>query len=149
MKTAITALIFAFALSCTAGAYTFDGNTPLTEKQISAIRVNIKNNLTDPSLDIRCSTVQLVMELKEAYPSTDFDYVIIPLVSLLKNDDSPELRILAARALYRFDSEVARYAVSRRALYDPSDRVARNCGTLARSWGQKTPNGDLASSMDR
>ncbi|MDH7516423.1 MAG: hypothetical protein QHI48_11190 [Bacteroidota bacterium] len=106
----------------------------LSPHRTDALRANIERNFADRSPDIRAGTIQLVMELRDVHPALDMEYVIIPLLSVLKNDKSPELRILAACALLRFDSERARFAVSRRALYDPDERVARRCAVLSRCW---------------
>ncbi|MBI5647005.1 MAG: hypothetical protein HY962_08720 [Ignavibacteriae bacterium] len=151
MKTAVAiclALVFACATAF-AAAESPEPPKQLSEKQLATIRVSIEKNLQDPSAEIRCSTVQLVLELKETYPDLDFDYALIPLIGILKSDECAEMRILAARTLYDFDSELAHFAVSRRALYDSNERVARHCGNLARSWEQRdAAMGEATASLE-
>ena len=62
-------------------------------------------------------------------------------MNILKSDDVAGLRILAACALTRFNSEKARFAVSRRSLYDPDQRVARQCAAFIRSWSETSATG--------
>jgi hypothetical protein len=138
MHTAMKFLVAALVcMTMNAAATPPSGAPALNDAQIASLRANITDNLQDASIDIRTSTMQLVMELKDAYPTADLDFAIIPLMTVLKNDNTPELRILAACALHAYDSELARFAVSRRALYDSSDRVARHCAAIARAWMEK------------
>jgi hypothetical protein len=138
MKTALATVLIAFAcLSASASAFHSGDEKALTDKQLASIRESIISNLTDECCDIRTSTLQLVIELRQAYPTMDLDYAIIPIMRVLKSDDVPGLRILAACALNCFDSDMGRYAVTRRALYDSNDRVAHHCAALMRSWTVK------------
>ena len=146
MNTPVKCLLAAvIVMTMTAAAAPPSGAPSLNDAQLSSLRANIADNLQDANVDIRTSTMQLVLELKDAYPAADLDFAIIPLMTVLKNDNVPELRILAACALHAFDSELARFAVSRRALYDSSDRVARLCAAFPRAWSVKTGEAGLAS----
>jgi hypothetical protein len=145
MKTALAVIVLLFAaVSETASA---QDNAPYPPKQLRAIKTSITDNLKDRSVDIRESTLLLVMELKDTYKNIELDEIIVPLLSVLKSDEVPEIRILAACALYRFDSEIARYAVSRRALYDGNCRVARHCANVAHCWNKKADMGVIAAAI--
>jgi hypothetical protein len=138
MKTAAIALVFLLGLCLTpAFAFTDEPVRPLTAEQFSLIEKNILRNLDCCCCEVRANTIQTIIDLKKAYPNENFDYAIIPLMSLLKSDNRYEVRILAALALYQYDSELAKFAISRRALYDSSERVAKHCATLIREWNNK------------
>lgn len=138
MRTAAITLVVLLGL-CLAPVFAFTDAPvkPLTDKQLSLIEKNILKNLQCTCCEVRANTVQTIIDLQLAYPEENFDYAIIPLMSLLKGDDRFEVRILAAQALYYLDSDLGKFAVSRRALYDSSDRVAKRCATLIREWDNK------------
>jgi len=50
---------------------------------------------------------------------------IIPLMRLLRNDESEEVRICAALALYKIGTPVSIFAVKQAIRFDESDRVSR------------------------
>jgi hypothetical protein len=150
MKTAAITLVVLLGL-CLAPVYalTDEPAKPLSSEQLSLIEKNVLRNLQCCCCEVRANTVQTIIDLKLAYPKEDFDYAIIPLMSILKNDERYEVRILAAQALYQYDSDLAKFAVSRRALYDDSERVAKRCATLIREWGNKPVlNTDLTASVE-
>lgn len=122
---------------------------PLTEKQLELIKKNVLANLEHTSLEVRAATMQLLIDMKETYPSNDLAYAIIPLMETLKNDEKPEFRILAALALFHLDSELGRFAVERRAKYDDDERVARHCATLAKKWDQDKSDQDFLLTVKR
>lgn len=109
----------------------------LTPRQLDLVRQNFVYNLTTCCPDILVSCMQTMKQLKTTYPQYDFDYAIIPLLSHLKNDERCEVRIMAAIALAEFDSEMARFAISRRMTYDPAERVQKICGAIVHSWKEK------------
>ncbi len=109
----------------------------LTPRQLDLIRQNFVYNLSTCCPDVLVGCMQTMIQLKTTYPAYDFDYAIIPLLSRLKNDERCEVRIQAALALKEFDSEMARFAISRRVDYDPSERVQKICGAIVHSWRDK------------
>lgn len=138
MKTATITLVVLLALfTAPVFALTDEPVKPLTQDQFSLIEKNILKNLQCKCCEVRANTIQTIIDLKSAYPEENFDYAIIPLMGVLKGDDRYEVRILAALALYQYDSDLAKFAVSRRALYDSSERVARHCASLTREWGKQ------------
>ena len=148
MKTAAIALVILLSMCIgPAFALTDQPAKPLTDKQLSLVEKNILRNLNCNTCEVRANTIQTIIDLKTAYPQQNFDYTLIPLMSILKGDDRYEVRILAALALYQFDSELAKFAVSRRALYDSSDRVAKHCAAMTREWG-KHADVELTASID-
>lgn len=82
--------------------------------------------------------MQLVIDLKRAYPNYDFDYAIIPLMGILKGEDSCPMRMLAALALYEFeDSRMSRFAVLQTFYHCDSERLTKHCKTLVLKWNQR------------
>lgn len=141
MKKMLTALVLVAALVATPFVTTQAQEAkPLTEKQLELIKTNVLANLQHPSLEVRAGTMQLLIDMKQAYPDYDFGYAVIPMMETLKSDPKPEFRILAALALFHLDSEKGRFAVERRARYDEDARVAKHCASLIRSWD--SPNKD-------
>ncbi|MBR9978255.1 MAG: hypothetical protein KFH87_09220 [Bacteroidetes bacterium] len=120
---------------------------PLTDRQTELIKKNVLTNLDHPSLEVRAGTMQLLIELKQAHPDYDVSYAVFPMMDVLKNDEKPEFRILAALTLYHLDSEVGRFAVERRAQFDSDDRVVRHCASLARNWEKKEISTDLITEV--
>jgi hypothetical protein len=134
MKTRILTLVTLALLAVTTSAFAA-GDPPANDRQ-ALIEKNILSSLTSPMVEVRADAIQTVIDMKKAWPSMDLDYAVIPLMSVLKSDSRVELRILSALALRSFDSDRARFAVSQRALYDDSPRVARHCTNLMRDWSR-------------
>lgn len=124
-------------------------NKPLSEKQVELIKQNVLANLEHTSLDVRAATMQLLIDLKETYPSYDLNYAVLPMMETLKSDPKPEFRILAALALFHLDSDLGRFAVERRAKFDDDARVARHCADLARSWDSEKNKDSFLAEVER
>jgi hypothetical protein len=150
MKTAAITLVVLLGLCFSpVFALTDEPVRPLNHDQLNLIEKNVLKNLNCCCCEVRANTIQTIIDLKKAYPKEDFDYAIIPLMSLLKGDQRYEVRILAALALYQFDSELAKFAIERRALYDDSERVAKHCAALIREWDSKhTSDTELTASNE-
>ena len=139
MKSLITAL-FAMLVICAvpASLSAESSNPPLTDERQDVIRTNLVAGLENSSAEVRASYMQLVIDLKRAYPEYDFDYAIIPLMSILKNEDNCPMRMLAALALYEFeDSRMSRFAVLQTFYHCDSDRLTKHCKTLVLKWHQR------------
>ena len=81
--------------------------------------------------------MQLLIDLHHSMPRLDLGFAVIPVMRILKQDTAEGQRILAAVTLYHLNTPTGRFAVERRALYDKSERVARNCSRIARYWGDE------------
>lgn len=114
-------------------------NPPLEERQIALITENLRNNLTTCCDEVKANTLQLLIDLDATHPEVPLDFAVLPVMRILKQHSDEGMRILAAVALQRIGGERARYAVSRRALYDESERVSRNCSRIARHWDSELP----------
>jgi len=119
-------------------AFANDGNPPLSEKRRNDIQKNILAGLEHVSAEIQADHIQLIIDLKRTYPGYNFDYAIIPLMDKLKNESNPNIRILAALALYEYeDSRKCKFAIKQTALHDSSERVVKHCQTLLRKWNSR------------
>ena len=124
-------------------------STPLSAQKQEMIQENILANLQHSSIEVRATTIQLLIDLQKNYPQSDFGYALLPMMDMLKSDDRPEFRILAALALYHLDSDLGKFAVSRRAEFDDSPRVAKHCAALIRNWDKNTISTDLLAEVSR
>jgi hypothetical protein len=112
-----------------------ENNPPLSKERQEYIKENIVAGLQHRSMEVQADYVQLVIDLKRAYPEYNFDYAIIPLMDKLKNESDAGIRIISALALYEYkDSRKSKFAVQQTAMLDGSERVARHCQTLIRKW---------------
>jgi hypothetical protein len=115
-------------------------NPPLSKERQELIKTNLLVGLNHSSTEVQADYMQLVIDLKRAYPEYDFDYAIIPLMNKLKNCDDCPVRILAALALYEFqDSRKSRFAVQQTIEHCDTPRLARFCQTLIRKWDNRAP----------
>lgn len=136
MKTLVCAL---FALLVTVSIpgdlFAAATNPPLSPERQEYIRTNLVAGLENSSAEVRASYMQLVIDLKRAYPEYDFDYAIIPLMAQLKSAESCPMRMMAALALYEFeDSRMSRFAVQQTIYHCDSERLTRHCKTLIAKW---------------
>ncbi len=115
-------------------------NPPLSEERQELIKTNLLVGLDHSSTEVQADYMQLVIDLKRAYPEYNFDYAIIPLMKKLKNCDNCGVRILAALALYEFqDSRKGRFAVEQTIAHCDIPRLSRFCQTLIRKWDNRAP----------
>jgi hypothetical protein len=139
MKSLVCALFVVFAIyAVTVTLSAATTNPPLGSERQELIRTNVIAGLENPSAEVRASYMQLVIDLKRVYPEHDFDYAIIPLMHLLKDEDGSPMRMLAALALYEFeDSRMGRFAVLQTMKHCDSPRLAKHCKTLIAKWNDR------------
>lgn len=149
MKTLSYALMLMLALTAVPALLSADTvNPPLSSKRQDVIRTNLLAGLEHSSTEVRAQYVQLIIDLKRAYPQYDFDYTIIPLMSTLKSEENCGLRILAALALYEFpNSRKGRFAIEQTARHCDSQRLARHCTTLLRNWDHRQEHPTYAAQI--
>lgn len=109
----------------------------LSKARIQHIEKNILANLQNDVLEIRSTTIQLIIDMHKSNIKVDLDFVVIPLLDILKTSEEPELRIYSALALYYLQSDLGKFAVSRRITYDDSPRVSNMCKRLTTHWDSK------------
>jgi len=111
------ALKIVLALLITASTFGFKGG-------IKGITVNentvksLLEGLESENLGLKTSCAYMIGELK-------LTEAIIPLMKLLREDESEKVRISAALALYKIGTPMSIYAVKQAAKYDSSERVVK------------------------
>jgi hypothetical protein len=143
MKAIIRIIMLLMLTAPLATAMTPDGAPPADPQKADLLRENIEQSLAHKIDQVRINTIQLIIDIKTRFPGFDLDNTVIPLMRILKNEPREEFRILAAVALYHVRTETGRFAVSRRAIYDDSERVRRQCGRLSTRWGIELPDDPL------
>ncbi|MFH1198343.1 MAG: hypothetical protein V1720_21760 [bacterium] len=98
---------------------------PLSPGAVSAVKYNnIEKNLfmgMDSNNDgLKFSSIYRLGEIK-SYKA------VIPLLSILKNNESESMRIISALSLYKIGDERGLFAIKQASKFDESERVRRMC----------------------
>ncbi len=117
MKTITTIfLIVVFFLGVPLSSIAKDGDD---NKEVSGSTVSsLLNGLNSENIGLKGSSVYMLGELKVTS-------AVIPLMRLLHNDESEEIRISAALALYKIGTPMSIHAVKQASRFDDSERVAK------------------------
>jgi len=115
LTTTVTVLILVITLFTT--AFAGDNSTKkyeYTQNTISSLIEGLKSDNTG----LKTSCAYLLGELNVTEG-------IIPLMRLLRNDESEEVRICAALALYKIGTPISIFAVKQAIRFDESKRVSK------------------------
>jgi len=132
---AATFCLLVGGMFCTAPAFAgesdgFIGSLP--QQKIDQIEQNIVNALQSEIPGMQADAAQLVRDLTSTRPDQSFSSCVVPLMSLLKNEEGDSgVRILAALALDQLDSPKGHFAVARTASYTSDTRLQYVCSWLA------------------
>ena len=114
MKLALTIVL---ALLITASTFGFNGG--ITERTVKENTVkSLLVGLKSENLGLKTGSAYMIGELK-------LTEAIIPLMRLLREDESEKVRISAALALYKIGTPMSIYAVKQASKYDSSERVVK------------------------
>ena len=109
-------LILVFFLGIPSSSFTKDGDNkdPVSESTVSSLLMglNSENN------GLKSSSAYMLGELKVSS-------AVVSLMRLLHNDDSEEVRISAALALYKIGTPMSIHAVKQASKFDESKRVSK------------------------
>ncbi len=111
----VTVLILIIILSTT--SFAGDNSTKKYERTQNTVSSLIEG-LNSDNIGLKTSCAYLMGELNVTEG-------IIPLMRLLRNDESEEVRICAALALYKIGTPISIFAVKQAIRFDESDRVSR------------------------
>ena len=118
-----------------APAFAGDGDeyvASLAQERVNLIEQNVVLALTSGIPGMQADAAQLVRDLKRIRPEQSFAAFVVPLMGILKNEQSDQsARILAALALDNLGSAMGDFAISRTALYTDDARVKHVCTWLA------------------
>jgi HEAT repeat protein len=113
--TTVSVLILIITLSTTA----FSGDNPTKKYENSQNTVSsLIEGLKSDNTGLKTSCAYLLGELNVTEG-------IIPLMRLLRNDESDEVRICAALALYKIGTPISIFAVKQAIRFDESERVSK------------------------
>lgn len=115
LGTILTALIFTITLSTT--AFAGEKSTKKSEYTQNTI-ASLIEGLNSDNRGLKTSCAYLLGELNVTEG-------IIPLMRLLRNDESEEVRICAALALYKIGTPISIFAVKQAIRFDESNRVRK------------------------
>ncbi len=111
-------------------------------RRADKIEKNIVANLNSGIADVQANTMQLIIDLSKTNTNVNLGETVIPLLRILKSDARPELRVYSALALYHLKSNLGKFAVEQRMVYDDDPRVNKVCSLLIHNWNEKTNPGD-------
>jgi len=115
LATIFTVLLLIITLSST--AFAGDNSTKKYECTQNTI-ASLIEGLSSDNTGLKTSCAYMLGELNVTEG-------IIPLMRLLRNDESEEVRICAALALYKIGTPVSIFAVKQAIRFDESDRVSK------------------------
>lgn len=121
MVVRITTVIF-IALGLTIGVWAANNPSPTKKKNFNRTVViqNLLNGVNSENQGLKLSSGYFLGELKS-------DEAVIPLLSILKNSENDEERIMAALSLSKIGDGRGIYAVKQAIKFDKSERVRKLC----------------------
>lgn len=121
MVTRITTVLF-LVLGLTIGVFAANNPAPAKKKNFNRTVViqNLLNGVNSENQGLKLSSGYFLGELKS-------DEAVIPLLSILKNSENDEERIMAALSLSKIGDARGIYAVKQAIKFDESERVRKLC----------------------
>ena len=120
----------------------------LGQQKLDLIEQNIVNALVSDVPGMQADAAQLVRDLRSLRPEQPFADCVIPLMSIVKNEDVDSgARILAALALDQLESPMGHFTISRMASFTSDPRLKHVCSWLAyeRKTGKHSDEKGIAS----
>ena len=119
MRRMFSAFLFIIVLSST---FIFASNPSEKDKLVVSQNTiqSLINGIESNNTGLKTSSAYMIGELK-------ITSAVIPLMEMMRNDDSEEARIVAALSLYKIGTPLAMNAVRQAIRFDRSERVKRMC----------------------
>jgi len=130
MKYAAGLLIVGIFTSLLSAQDTKDDQSKRVEKILQLAVKNLRVTLQGSNDNLKESAVEVVKDLKEAYPQAKLSGTIIPLMTILRTHSDSGMRILAALALKEIGDDKAFYAITEAAKFDSSSVVRHICASI-------------------
>jgi hypothetical protein len=103
-----------------------------TQEQLVKIEDNLLLCLASECPGVRATAALTIKQLKETAPGYSFERSIIPLMRIVKNEDSDDCsRLTASLALHVLESARGDYAIKMTAYFTEAGRVKRMCENLS------------------
>ena len=120
MKLALTILFLAIMANGTIDASVIPKTkVKITENTVSSLL----EGLNSENLGLKSSSAYMIGELQ-------LSNAVIPLLKILREEESDEMRIVAALALYKIGTPMAIHAVKQSIKFDESERVSKLCANF-------------------
>jgi len=131
----VIALILLLSISFSANLFAGDldlitGDKDEVEQKLKAAEENLIQSLKGDNDNLKESAIQVILELKQAYPEFKFNKAVIPLMRILRQHENQNIRILAALTLYELGNESGVYAVKEASKFDDNKMVRHICSSL-------------------
>ena len=115
----LTAIVTIFLLIITLSSNAFAGDNSTKKYEYTQNTIaSLMEGLNSDNIGLKTSCAYLLGELNVTEG-------IIPLMRLLRNDESEEVRICAALALYKIGTPISIFAVKQAIRFDESKRVSK------------------------
>jgi hypothetical protein len=109
-----------------------DEQSKNVEKILQLAAQNLKITLKGGHDNLKESAMEVVRDLKKAYPQAKLSGTIIPLMTILRTHSDNGMRILAAMTLKEIGDDKALYAISEAAKFDSSNVVRHICAGITK-----------------
>jgi len=120
MKLALTILFLTIIAIATLDASVIPkAKVKITQNTVSSLI----EGLNSENLGLKSSSAYMIGELQ-------LSKAVIPLMKILREDESDEMRIAAALALYKIGTPIAIHAVKQSIRFDDSERVSKLCANF-------------------
>lgn len=108
-----------------------DGYNARIEKILKLAVQNLKGTLQNGSDELKESAIEVVKDLKQAYPQARLTGTVIPLMQILRSHPETNMRLLAAMTLKEIGDERGLYAIKEASVYDTHQIVRHVCASMA------------------
>ena len=110
---------------------TYSNDPRFTDEKLQSIEKSLQQALESGNFGVMTSAEQVVRDVKALVPRYDFSKLVIPLMSIVKNEDAqPASRILAALALHELESARGDFAIKRTGEFTDVKQVRHVCQWL-------------------
>ncbi len=106
------------------------------EAVLKRSEANLKITLNGRHEALKESAILAILDIKTTYPECRLEGTIIPLMRILRTHSDPNMRVLAALALYEVSDDKALYAIKEAARFDGSPLVRHICLSIQAEAGQ-------------
>ncbi|MDX1701009.1 MAG: HEAT repeat domain-containing protein [Melioribacteraceae bacterium] len=122
----ISALLMFFSSSLVFSQDSIQVFSKLTDEDIE---LNLLEGVNSDNLGLRVSAAYFLGERKSQKS-------VIPLMKILREDKSPEARIMAALSLFKIGDDRGLFAVKQAIKFDDNEQVKKMCEILTQMYGK-------------
>ena len=120
MKMLVSLCIMLFLMNSFTPAYGINRSSLESSETRSAAIKNLLIGLSSDNFGLRTSSAYVLGEIEA-------EEAVIPLMKMLRTEESENARIVAALALYKINTDKGLFAVKQATRFDESERVRKMC----------------------